>query len=374
MAEKTKRRRGRGCLITILAITGLLVLAIAASSLSNIGLPQSQASDRLDPLDKARTAEALNVKARLGNSLWPEWAASRNPIILWNRAYEFLLNYPGTPHLAWEAVPGEAFNGWPYYRKPAADPQNFAVPIGDVWAASMATKTETDVFLIDTFHSRFPTPLKQVFPYRLLIQPSETQIGGVLHEDFHVFEHLAAMDRLAQAEAAHRYGDQYEAAAESFQAGLKQEAGLLAKALVTTTDEDVASYVSQFLLARDGRRNSTRLAAELIDYERWLEWEEGMAKYVEVNSYRLASQTTGYSPLAEMAADPYFKAYKKFNSRWSQELFQLRNPSGSSETRFYNIGMAESFLLDRLKPDWKATVMQEGVFLEDLLRQAVQGK
>ncbi len=112
----------------------------------------------------------------------------------------------------------------------------------------------------------------------------------------------------------------------------------------------------------------------LVDYERWLEWEEGMAKYVEVDSYRLASQTGGYSPLPAMADDPYFKSYRKFNSRWSQELFQLRNPSGSPETRFYNTGMAESFLLDRLKPDWKNTVMQNGIFLEDLLRQAIAEK
>ena len=41
-------------------------------------------------------------------------------------------------------------------------------------------------------------------------------------------------------------------------------------------------------------------------------------------------------------------------------------------TRFYMLGMAEAFLLDRLQPDWKDTALRDGVFLEDLLRQAVE--
>ena len=101
------------------------------------------------------------------------------------------------------AVPQDDFNGQVYFRRPSIDPQNFPVQVDGMWAASIATKTETDVFLIDTFRSMFPTPLKQVFPYRLFIQPSETQIGAVLHEDFHVFEQRMAPQRLAKAEAAH---------------------------------------------------------------------------------------------------------------------------------------------------------------------------
>jgi len=34
-------------------------------------------------------------------------------------------------------------------------------------------------------------------------------------------------------------------------------------------------------------------------------------------------------------------------------------------------GIAQCFLLDRLAPDWKTKAMTPGVFLEDLLRQAL---
>ncbi len=372
-ANKPKRSRRRGCLVTVIVLAGLVLLAAGISALTNIGLPQPENADRIPSVDKARLAEALNIKASLGNDLWPEWAATTNPIILFNHAYEFLIGFPGQPPAGWEAVPQDSYNGQAYFRRPAVDPQNFAMPVGDRWAASIATKTEADVFLIDTFRSMFPTPLKQLFPYRVFIQPSETQICAVLHEDFHVFEQEAAPQRLVKAEAAHGSGDQYESTSVAFTSELKQEADLLARALGAKADASAADLVRQYLQVRDDRRKAYTLDQALVDYERWLEWEEGMAKYAEVDCYRLASQTGGYSPLPAMAGDPDFRSYRKFNGRWSQELFQLRNPSGSTETRFYNNGMAESFLLDRLKPDWKKTVMQNGVFLEDLLRQAITG-
>ena len=48
--------------------------------------------------------------------------------------------------------------------------------------------------------------------------------------------------------------------------------------------------------------------------------------------------------------------------------------SQANDTRFYYTGMAQAFLLDRLMPDWKSSIFSEGVWLEDLLRQAIEDK
>jgi hypothetical protein len=374
MPLKSNRRADKIFLTIFLSLLGLCLLLSVISAISNIGLPQPENSDHLSNVDQARLAEALHFKTELGDRVWPGWGDTQIPVIVWNHAYEFLVGYPAQPPAGWEIVPQDQFNNQVYYRRPAADPQNFAVPVGDQWAASMATKTEADAFLIATFRDLFPAPLKQVFPYRVIIQPSETQIGGILHEDFHVFQQDSAPDRLAHAEAVHRYGDQYQSAAEAFRAELKQEGGLLAQALEAESDEKAAILVEQFLQVREHRRQTYQLSPILTSYERWLEWEEGTAKYVEVASLRQAFESTMYAPLPSMADDPYFKSYRRFHSRWTQELIQLRNPTGSGETRFYNMGMAESFLLDRLLPDWKSQVMTEDLFLEDLLRQAIPEK
>ncbi|MBN2386968.1 MAG: hypothetical protein JXB85_08100 [Anaerolineales bacterium] len=367
MPVNLKPRKRKTCLTGVLTVTGLCLLLSLASALSNFGLPQPDTADRLSDLDQARLAEALQLRAELGERVWPGWNAAQRPVIVWNSAYEFLIGYPGLPPADWEAVPGET-----YHRRPAENPQNFAVPVGDEWAGSIATKAETDAFLIGAFREMFPPIIEQIFPYRLLIQPSETQIGALLHEDFHAYMMTAAPGRMEIAEAAHHLTDEYDAASEAFAGEMKEEYALLAQALQAESDLEAVDLVWLFLQARDDRRQAYALSPELVDYERWLEWEEGTAKYVEVASLQIAYQAGDYAPLLSMETDPDFKGYQTFEQRWSQELVQLRNPSGSPETRFYMTGMAECFLLERLLPGWQDLIPAEGVFLEDLLRLVVE--
>ena len=53
----------------------------------------------------------------------------------------------------------------------------------------------------------------------------------------------------------------------------------------------------------------------------------------------------------------------------------MRRQAGQEgENRFYLTGMAQATLLDRLLPVWKEQALAEGVFLEDLLKQAVRAQ
>jgi hypothetical protein len=359
-------------LIALSAVLGLCLLLAFASLLSNRNLPVDENFDTLSPVEKARLLEALHLRSALGDRAWQGWGSAYIPVIVWNRSYEFLTNNVGTTPNGWSNVSGEDLNGQTYYRRPAANPQNFALPMGDEWVASMATKRTTDRFLIDTFHNNLPTPLKQIFPYRLLVQPSETQIGGVLHESFHVFQYQNTPERMAEAESVHKLGKEYEVSTQAFQSEWKQESNLLADALKAKTKAEKIDLTRQFLAARDARRRNANLEDKLVNYERWLEWEEGTAKYIEVNILRLAGGTPDYQALPEMKDDSDFKQYRKVNQRWSQELFQLRHPMSTGEPRLYMTGLAQAFLLDDLMPGWHVRYWEEGIFLEDLLRQAIE--
>jgi hypothetical protein len=237
----------------------------------------------------------------------------------------------------------------------------------------MATKTMTDLFLVQVYRGFLPPVIEQVFPYRLLIQPSETQIGAVVHEAFHVYQARLAPRRLEAAEAAHRLGDPYWAVDETMRQAWKEEAGLLSKAVAANSEEGARLLARQFLEVRQQRRQGVNLSAELVDYERWLEWEEGLAKYVEIKILQLAYETASYRPLPELEADPDFKEYRGFKRRWSQENIQLKMQAGQAgDSRFYQTGLAMAYLLDRLSPDWKASAFSDGVFLEDLLQEALR--
>jgi hypothetical protein len=362
--------------IILIAVGALLVLCIAATAfgaITNQSLPQPpDVLDRLDPLDASRLQETLQLRASLGETVWPGWGEADIPILLWNNQYSFLTGIPDPP-ADWDPVPWERFMGQVYYRQPTDDPQNFAVPVGDAWAASMATKWETDAFLIGAFREMLPGAIEAVFPFRLIIQPSEVQISGMLHETFHVYQIYRAPDRLQAAEAAHRDTDRYFSLDPAMSEDWKTEIDYLVQALKTSSDQEARQLAQAFLDQRQQRRQNHNLPTALIDYERWLEWEEGLAKYVELTVWRQAHETQSYSPLNDMQADPDFKNYQSFQQRWNQEIDQLkRQASGTSEVRFYYTGMAQGVLLDRFSPGWKERVWQDGVWVETLLAEAVQ--
>jgi hypothetical protein len=49
-----------------------------------------------------------------------------------------------------------------------------------------------------------------------------------------------------------------------------------------------------------------------------------------------------------------------------------RQAAQEGEPRFYYTGLAEGLLLDRLASGWQEGALQDGVWVEDLLQQAIQ--
>ncbi len=373
MMPKRASRVRRGCVwAAVLPLLTCLGLT-AVSALSNLALPPAPAAlDRPTLLDSARLEETLRLKQALGEAVWPGWGQAEIPVIIWNREYAFLVGVAEAP-AGWEGVPGETFGGLPYFRQPAHDPQNFAVPLGGRWAASMATKWETDEFMMSVFRDMAPRPFKGVLPYRLLIMPSEVQMTGVLHESFHAYQAEASRAHFDDAEKAYKDGDRYWAAEGAMRAAWQTEVDLLVRAVRAKSVDEARALAQQFLAQRAERRAASGLEASLVDYERRFEWLEGLAKYVELEAWRQASTAPGYTPLPALKEDADFKRYATFTQRWGQELDQMKRQAGlEGETRFYYTGMAQAVLLDRLSPGWKAQALADGAWLEDLLQAAAQ--
>jgi len=366
-------KRRRVILIVTAGLFSMCILTSIISALSNQNLPSGpEVADRLSELDKARLAETLRLKQELGTEVWPGWDQSDIPVLLWSEEYSFLAGYSGQPK-GWVIVKDDTFNAQPYYTQPTKNHQNFAVLIDDQWVASLATKWEMDNFIIRQFKEMIPAPINQIIPYMLFIQPSEVHITGVLHETFHVYQILVAPDRLDAAEDRYKIERKYWAVDEAMRSAWKEEVNLLVQAIKAESDTETITLVSQFLAQRDQRRVDQALDEDLIDFERLIEWEEGLAKYVELATWKQASLSSHYHPLPEMSSDPNFKEYSSFEQRWSQEITTMKNQvSQASDTRFYYTGMAQAFLLDLLMPDWKSSIFSEGVWLEDLLREAVE--
>ena len=146
----------------------------------------------------------------------------------------------------------------------------------------------------------------------------------------------------------------------------------MANALRTTDPAQSLELARRFLEIRAARRSSAKLSAELIAYEQKREWLEGLARYAELETWRLASANS-YLPVPEMGNLPTFGRYAGFERRWTNELAQIRRMADDEgDGRFYYSGMAQAYLLDRLSPDWKTTAFDENIWLDDLLQAVVE--
>ncbi len=373
-----------------LGLVVLLAVVIGLSALSNVLLPsQSPTIERLSDLDKARLAEAFHLRQTLGDAVWPGWAAASIPAIQYNEQYAFLVGYPDPPAGwlkmpqrmqrggPWEPVPADTFDGRPYWRQRLSDPdvrpEAFTVLVGERWTASMTTKDWTEIGLGNEIRDDLPGVLKVLVPYRAFgrIFNSDWHVCAVLHESFHAYQGMIAPDRLAEAEGSMSVADRYPWDDEAFGNDWQVELDLLADGLLATSQGQAAEQARRFLVQRQKRRDAHGLNAELVDFERQREWEEGLAKYVELAAWRVAATTPDYRPVTALDADSDFRHFKTFDRRWSQEVAQIRRQARAGENRFYYSGMAQAFLLDRLSPGWKANALSDVVFLEDLLGQAL---
>jgi hypothetical protein len=378
-------------------VAALCILGAAASAVSNRVLPsQSAVVDRLSELDKARAAEALHLRRELGDALWPGWGSADIPMIFYNEDYAFLVGLSDPPAGwlkipefesrggPWEAVPDDNFEGEEYYRQPLASagatPEAFVVRIGDRWVSTLFTADWMEINLGNEFRGMLPPPLQSILPYRFAARAflsvtggHDLYIGATLHESFHAYEAILAQDRLLAAETVYnRNAARYPHNDPAFAKDWQTELDLLADAVQAGKDTETIDLARRFLENRGKRRMAADLDAAFIDLERLKEWEEGLAKYTELGIWRSAAETSGYAPLPAMGADPGFSNYANFKQIWSQQIDQIRlMAKDDGDIRFYYSGLAQAAILDRLAPGWRMRILTEDVWLEELLREAV---
>ena len=128
------------------------------------------------------------------------------------------------------------------------------------------------------------------------------------------------------------------------------EGAALAQALKAPTYDEAVRLAQKFLEIRDARRGAVRLSPELADYERELEWLEGLAKYAEVHFYELAASR------ADQTASIKFNPGLPIFLQWDFVRLEKQLGTQEGDLRFYLSGMAQARLLDRLSPDWKSKV------------------
>jgi len=243
---------------------------------------------------------------------------------------------------------------------------------------SLQTKEWMGISMARFLRDNIPSPIGIVFPYRLysklLIDGSDLYICLILHEAFHAYEGISMPEQLKTAEIAARQAEsRYPWDDQSFNNSWKTELDLLSKALQTDSLPELTDFARQFLAARQERRASQGLSQDMAEFERQREWEEGLAKYMELAMWRAGATTPDYHPLPAMDTDQDFKRYTTFEKRWAQEAAQARRLG--DDVRFYYAGFAQAVILDHLSPGWKERIFsKEDIWLEDLIGEALRSR
>ena len=349
----------------------LLAAGIQASVQENKQEQQNQKENqdlsRLNPEDKAQLVDYFRLKKTFGSQVWPDFGEVEIPLIQYNQRYEFLVAHPHPP-APWIALDDDTFQDKPYYRRAVEKAQAFAVPVGDLWAASLDTLSYMNQSMKKQLREKIP-PEKLTSGMLKMMEITPAQhVVSLLHEAFHAFQALRIQVRFLGASGMYSSEKHYPFKDEVFRDAWNQEGALLASALREDDDTERLALIRKFLDMRTKRRSDASLSQELISLEREFEWLEGLAKYVEMKFAELGSSQQG-----EAESKAYRIVWNRLRMDFIYRLNNLGNLHG--DLRFYLSGAIQAMILDKIRPDWKQEMMhQENVCLEDLLRNSVMNK
>jgi uncharacterized membrane protein (UPF0127 family) len=191
------------------------------------------------------------------------------------------------------------------------------------------------------------------------------------HEAFHVHQ----LEQMAMGLPRFGFaGDEMELAArlgqlDSVTSGLADEARLLRAALDARDDTELREEASVFLAARESRRANG--PGDVAGFERAVEWSEGLARYTDVQLLEAAG--SDYEPSAAFSA--LGAEYAQPDQTWQAAIAWLDDLSsvpGTVRDRYYELGAAQGYLLDRLMPGWQPRAFPGGESLEGLLGAALR--
>jgi len=308
------------------------------------------------------------MKRELGDRVWPGFAAAPIPAILYNERFEFVVGVEAPPE-EWERVPPEpgAPAGPLVFRRPAEKSEGFAVRLGNAWAGSLGTYDRVNRIGVEAMRSQLPPESRDRIRDDLVTVAPDLHAVALLHEMFHAFQATRAPARFDRAMRTYADEARYPFDDEAFAAAWDRESSFLAEALRSREDREACARLGrEFLEARAARRAAAALGKGPLDFEREIEWLEGLGKYVELRFHALAAEEKIRSDAIE---------FRPGLAHWSMEFARLDGHLGKAkgDFRFYLSGMAIAHLLDCFAPGWKSRALDDGIYLDDLLREALDG-
>lgn len=314
----------------------------------------------LEENDSLLIREARLLLRRHGSEVWTGWGEISPPFLYVTASREYAIGFPKPlPGFSLSSRPAPWLDGAVQHR-PRQLPANLT--------ASFPVEGHPAI-VIGTPAGTGKSPADWVFT--------------VLHEAFHVFQgskgslgKIASLgigpanDASWQLTFPFPYSDADVLRLIHFQGYLlyraaQEEADTEARYCAETALEAVESYKNLL------RRLSPK--EPYYGYSQFQEWYEGTAFYTEYQ----VSRTTWESRTAPSPEFQRALGVGSFGPGWEETyknrpfLAKHAGRAAKSRTAFYHLGLAKCLCLDRLYPGWKQRYFDAGIWLDDLLKQAL---
>jgi hypothetical protein len=229
-------------------------------------------------------------------------------------------------------------------------------------AGMLALAGQPRAWWMDTRQVAWPGGVPMAYVNVVASYTRSEVVALALHEAFHAFQ-------AAQRREGRRFGRgenalltaRYPVFDTENEAAFAVESGLLRRAVEAADLADARRLASEFVALR--RQRQAGLDADLADYERRAEFNEGLAQYAMLRGLEVLGRRS--AELRAEAADARHQESSVLDST-------LAIGSRSVRRRFYATGSYLGLLLDRIVgPEWKHRVHEHDEWLQDILAGAV---
>lgn len=294
--------------------------------------------------DRLRIAEAFRLADVVGDSIWPASTSAPFALLLVTPENEFLIRHPA-PSADFTFAAYDSLLGGEVFVRPRVFPPT----------------------LLATFPAVSGVPTIVIGEPALTGKRSTAWVLTVLHEHFHQLQQSRPgyYDGVAGLDLAH--GDQtgmwmlnypFPYDSTPVQARFRE----FAHSLAGTTSSQIADPVAVAVT-----RNQLRTSLSPADY-RYLAfqfWQEGVARYTELQVARLA--TRRYAPTSDFQALPDYTSFADEAVSLEREIRDgtvAAALGASKRASFYPVGASAALMLDVAAPGWRSRYFALGFSLD----------
>jgi hypothetical protein len=332
--------------------------------------------------------EAYRLGPSVAAATFPGWQPGSVPVLVTNGRANYLVSpWDGAPAGRPVAADGLAVRRLDRLVIPVI--ANAAIPVNDRPVALITSKALLEQTLGGIITELDMAAGGEAGLVRSLLKAGsgrritpEEYVGVILHESFHIYQ-LPVLeqwwDRLGDDQGQRElwailYAD---SANNQWQT---REGELLLDAVEAPDRSTARAAVDGFLAVRAERaaywtgKLGEAKASQLLEWERLYEWQEGLACYIQMQTY-LAGSGPGYTPLPEVAKLAGYNGYHEGAETGRDYLIaQIGLPveSAAPRDRVCRLGAGQALALDRLLPAWQGQAAQ-GAPLTRLLQQVSAG-